>query len=58
MLTDPERLDEIESALVAAAEQLVGLEDAAGEAKAHTVRAGCLARLGRIGDAKPPWIRR
>ena len=52
MLTDPERLDEIESALVAAAEQLVGLEDAAGEAKAHTVRAGCLARLGRIGDAE------
>jgi len=52
MLTDPERLDEIESALVAAAEQLVRLEDAAGEAKAHTVRAGCLARLGRIGDAE------
>ena len=52
MLTDPERLDEIESALSAAAEKLAGLEDAAGEAKAHTVRAGCLARLGRIGDAE------
>ncbi|HTI77361.1 MAG TPA: BTAD domain-containing putative transcriptional regulator, partial [Mycobacterium sp.] len=52
MLTDPERLDEIESALAAAAAQLVGLEDSAGEAKAHTVRAGCLARLGRIGDAE------
>ena len=52
MLTDPERLDEIESALAAAAEKLAGLDDAAGEAKAHTVRAGCLARLGRIADAE------
>jgi class 3 adenylate cyclase len=52
MLTDPERLDEIESGLCAAAEKLAGLDDAAGEAKAHTVRAGCLARLGRIGDAE------
>ncbi len=52
MLTHPERLDEIESALAAAAERLAGLDDAAGEAKAHTVRAGCLARLGRIADAE------
>ena len=52
MLTDPERLDEIESAVAAAAEKLAGLDDAAGEAKAHTVRAGCLARLGRIGDCE------
>jgi DNA-binding SARP family transcriptional activator len=52
MLTDPERLDEIESALGAAAEKLAGLDDAAGEAKAHTVRAACLARLGRIGDCE------
>nr|WP_231988704.1 BTAD domain-containing putative transcriptional regulator [Mycobacterium sp. 1274761.0] len=52
MLTHPERLDAIESAVSAAAEQLAALEDAAGEAKAHTVRAGCLARLGRIGDAE------
>ena len=52
MLTDPERLDEIESAVGAAAEKLAGLDDAAGEAKAHTVRAGCLARLGRIGDCE------
>ena len=42
MLTDPERLDEIESAVAAAAEKLAGLDDAAGEAKAHTVRAACL----------------
>jgi class 3 adenylate cyclase len=52
MLTDPERLDDIESAVAAAAEKLAGLDDAAGEAKAHTVRAGCLARLGRIADAE------
>nr|WP_268778108.1 BTAD domain-containing putative transcriptional regulator [Mycolicibacterium malmesburyense] len=52
MLTDPERLDQIESAVSVAAEQLAALEDAAGEAKAHTVRAGCLARLGRIGDCE------
>src|SRR5258707_4787514 len=52
MLTDPERLDEIETALAAAAEKLAELDDAAGEAKAHTVRAGCVARLGRIADAE------
>ncbi|MDQ1494556.1 MAG: hypothetical protein QOG69_1039, partial [Actinomycetota bacterium] len=52
MLTDPERLDEIETAVAAAAENLAELDDAAGEAKAHTVRAGCLARLGRIADAE------
>ncbi|MBX7432011.1 AAA family ATPase [Mycobacterium sp. Y57] len=52
MLTDPERLDEIEVALEAAAATLAALEDAAGEAKAHTVRAGCLARLGRVGDCE------
>ncbi|BBZ14762.1 BTAD domain-containing putative transcriptional regulator [Mycobacterium branderi] len=52
MLTHPERLDEVEVALAAAAEKLGELADAAGEAKAHTVRAGCLARLGRIGDCE------
>ncbi|AGB23747.1 putative ATPase [Mycobacterium sp. JS623] len=52
MLTHPERLDEVESALAVAAEELAILDDAAGEAKAHTVRAGCLARLGRIGDCE------
>ncbi|AEV75449.1 putative ATPase [Mycolicibacterium rhodesiae NBB3] len=52
MLTNPEQLDEIEVAVGAAAAKLAGLEDAAGEAKAHTVRAGCLTRLGRIGDAE------
>ncbi|SEB27060.1 Predicted ATPase [Mycobacterium sp. 283mftsu] len=52
MLTHPERLDEIESALYGAARKLGELNDAAGEAKAHTVRAACLARLGRIGDSE------
>lgn len=52
MLTDPEHLDEIEAAVTAAAESLAEFNDAAGEAKAYTVRAGCLAMLGRIGDAE------
>lgn len=52
MLVDPERLDEIETAVRAAAETLAELDDAAGEAKAHTVRAGCLARLGRVADCE------
>ncbi|MDX6495496.1 MAG: hypothetical protein QOE17_1482, partial [Gaiellales bacterium] len=52
MLIHPERLDEIEAAVGAAASKLAQLNDAAGEAKAHTVRAGCLARLGRIGDCE------
>lgn len=52
MLIHPERLDEAEAALAGAAAKLAELDDAAGEAKAHTVRAGCLARLGRIGDCE------
>lgn len=52
MLTHPERLDDIESALGSAARRLAELDDAAGEAKAHNVRAGCLARLGRIADCE------
>ncbi|MDO3639338.1 BTAD domain-containing putative transcriptional regulator, partial [Mycolicibacterium arseniciresistens] len=49
MLTNPERLEEIEAELSAAAAKLAQLADAAGEAMAHTVRAGCLGRLGRVG---------
>ncbi|MGA5466087.1 BTAD domain-containing putative transcriptional regulator [Mycobacterium sp. NPDC050041] len=49
MLTDPERLEEIEVELTSAAAKLAQLADAAGEAMAHTVRAGCLGRLGRVG---------
>ncbi|RDH79908.1 hypothetical protein DVS77_02520 [Mycolicibacterium moriokaense] len=52
ILTAPERLDEVESAVTAAAEKLAELDDAAGEAMAHTVRAGCLGRLGRIADCE------
>ncbi|WP_374024430.1 BTAD domain-containing putative transcriptional regulator [Mycobacterium sp. HNNTM2301] len=52
MLIHPERLDEVETALGLAAQKLAELGDAAGEANAHTVRAACLARLGRIGDGE------
>ncbi len=52
MLIHPERLDEVETAVGSAAGKLAELDDAAGEAMAHTVRAGCLARLGRIGDCE------
>ena len=52
ILVHPERLDDVEAALGAAAHKLAEIDDAAGEAKAHTVRARCLARLGRIGDCE------
>lgn len=52
MLIHPERLDEVEAALGEAATKLAEQNDAAGEATAHTVRAGCLARLGRIADCE------
>jgi DNA-binding SARP family transcriptional activator len=52
VLIHPERLDEVEAALGAAAAKLAELDDAAGEATAHTVRATCLARLGRIADCE------
>ena len=52
MLIHPERLDDVAAAVGSAAEELAQLGDAAGEAMAHTVHAGCLARLGRIGDGE------
>ncbi|OBI24527.1 BTAD domain-containing putative transcriptional regulator, partial [Mycobacterium sp. E2238] len=52
MLIHPERLDDVAAAVGSAAGELAQLGDAAGEAMAHTVRAGCLARLGRIGDGE------
>ena len=52
MLVEPERLDDVEVAVGEAADTLAELQDAEGEAKAHTVRAGCLARLGRVGDCE------
>ena len=52
MLIHPERWTRSRGRWGAAADKLAELGDAAGEAKAHTVRAGCLARLGRIGDSE------
>ncbi len=52
MLVHPDRLDAVESTVGTAAETLAELGDAAGEAKAHTVRALALGRLGRIGDSE------
>lgn len=52
VLTHPERLDATAQDVAAAARQFAQLDDAEGEAKAHTVRASCLARLGRIADCE------
>ena len=51
-LTDPDRLNAADEMATAAAASLESLGDGAGEAKAHQVRAGVLARLGRVGDAE------
>src|SRR5439155_137641 len=52
ILTHPEGLADTESAVAAAGEQLAAMSDDAGEATAHTVRALCLARLGRVADCE------
>ncbi|MFN2375302.1 MAG: AAA family ATPase [Candidatus Binatia bacterium] len=49
VLTAPAALHATAAQVGAAAEELARLEDAAGEAKAHSVHAQALARLGRIG---------
>ena len=58
-LTDPEGLVGADADVTAAAATLEHLGDRAGQAKAHQVRAGLLARLGRVGDARKssssPW---
>ena len=51
-LTNPEGLVAAEATVSAAAARLGELDDGAGEAKAHQVRAGLLARLGRVGEAE------
>ena len=51
-LTDPSGLVGAEATATAAAQAMEELGDGAGEAKAHQVRAGLLARLGRVGDAE------
>jgi class 3 adenylate cyclase/tetratricopeptide (TPR) repeat protein len=48
-LTDPQTLRATADAVAAAAEALAAAGDAAGEAKAHSVHAIALARLGRVG---------
>ncbi|HXJ34498.1 MAG TPA: nuclear transport factor 2 family protein [Candidatus Eisenbacteria bacterium] len=48
-LTDPQALRATADAVAAAAEALAAASDAAGEAKAHSVHALALARLGRVG---------
>lgn len=50
--TDPERLNEIQPVVAAAAERLADLGDDAGVAKARFVQAIVLARLGRVGDCE------
>jgi class 3 adenylate cyclase len=49
VLTDPQALRATADAVAAAAEELAAAGDAAGEAKAHSVHAGALARLGKVG---------
>ena len=49
VLTDPQALHGTAEALADAAEALAAAGDAAGEAKAHSVHALALARLGKIG---------
>jgi class 3 adenylate cyclase/ketosteroid isomerase-like protein len=51
-LTDPGGLVAADAQAQAAAEALTELGDGSGQAKAHQVRAGLLARLGRVGDCE------
>ncbi len=51
-LTDPAGLVAADATVTAAAARLGAFGDGAGEAKAHQVRAGLLARLGRVGEAE------
>ncbi|HVN86363.1 MAG TPA: adenylate/guanylate cyclase domain-containing protein, partial [Candidatus Binatia bacterium] len=49
VLTDPASLHTSADGVAAAAAELAKLDDAAGEAKAHSVHAQALARLGKVG---------
>jgi class 3 adenylate cyclase/tetratricopeptide (TPR) repeat protein len=49
VLTAPQKLQSAADAVAAAAQQLSAQGDAAGEAKAHSVHAQALARLGKVG---------
>ncbi len=50
--TDPERLLEVDARLQGAIDEFARRGDPAGLAKAHRVRAGARARLGRVGDCE------
>ncbi|HTI78683.1 MAG TPA: AAA family ATPase, partial [Mycobacterium sp.] len=50
--TDPERLLDVDDRLQSAIDEFGRRNDSAGLAKAHRVRAGARARLGRIGDCE------
>jgi class 3 adenylate cyclase/tetratricopeptide (TPR) repeat protein len=52
VLTEPERLAEVEPTVAAAASRLAELGDDAGVAKARLVRALIFARTGRVGDCE------
>jgi class 3 adenylate cyclase len=49
VLTDPQSLHATAAAVATAAEELASAGDTAGEAKAHSVHAAALQRLGKIG---------
>ncbi|MBI1818289.1 MAG: nuclear transport factor 2 family protein [Deltaproteobacteria bacterium] len=49
VLTDPQALQATADAVAAAADAMVSVGDAAGEAKAHSVHALALQRLGKVG---------
>src|SRR5205823_6349772 len=51
-LTDPSRLHDTVTDVSDAAERLTAIDDFAGAAKAHGVRAQALARLGRIAECE------
>src|SRR5262249_28576292 len=52
VLTDPQALRPTADAVVAAAAELAVLGDTAGEAKAHSVHAHALSRLGQVGASE------
>jgi tetratricopeptide (TPR) repeat protein len=52
VLSQPEALETTVAQVGAAAEVFARLGDADGEAKAHTVAASCLARLGRVAECE------
>ena len=51
-MDDPAKLATTEAELAVVADRLIAMGDGSGEAKAHTVRATCLARLGRFADCQ------